>query len=69
MSWTWDNNIITFDQTCWTFDGSNTCPRGHYPGYPKEYTRVRRDSFKERLLREDREIIDIVATIVTKGVL
>jgi len=25
MSWTWDTTSLTFDQTCWTFDGTNTC--------------------------------------------
>lgn len=25
MSWSWDSTQIDFSQTCWTFDGSNTC--------------------------------------------
>lgn len=25
MSWTWDQSDLTFDQTCFTFDGSNEC--------------------------------------------
>lgn len=32
MIWTWDNNVLRFDATCWTFDGGVTCPgfMAHY---------------------------------------
>ena len=25
MSWTWDSEQITHDQTCWTYDGYDGC--------------------------------------------
>ena len=32
--WSWDSVDITFDQTCWTFDGSNNCAILAGAGYP-----------------------------------
>ena len=79
MSWTWDQTDLTFDQTCWTFDGSNDCyppaPPVSKPGgagggvmlrtYRGEPPMVK----KMRLHREDNEILDFIVTILTKGLL
>lgn len=31
MSWSWDTALLTFDQTCWTFDGYNDCRIKDHP--------------------------------------
>jgi hypothetical protein len=79
MSWTWDSTQITFDQTCWTFDGYNGCAwtGGGSDEYKyKSYADLVRDKegivaelHKDRILAEDVDIIQFLNIILTKGLL
>lgn len=46
MPWTWDSTKITFDQTCWTFDGANFCIDRGGSGYPAEHTGPRKSPYE-----------------------
>ena len=60
--WTWDSTQITHDQTCWTYDGYNGCYSG---GFGEGYVQDNR----KRILEEDKEIIEFINIILTKGLL
>ena len=43
--WTWDTSQLTFDQTCWTFDGANFCIDRGGGGYPAPHTGPRKSPY------------------------
>jgi hypothetical protein len=75
--WTWDSTEITFDQTCWFFDGYNGCivTGGGSDEYKyATYADLVRDKEgidlrKNRILAEDVDIIQFLNIILTKGLL
>ena len=46
MAWSWDTTKLTFDQTCWTFDGSNACIDRGGGGYPAAHTGPRKSPYQ-----------------------
>jgi len=93
--WSWENTEISFDQTCWTWDGYDGCtvaaeppidygsvgrgsgptsgirPEGYFdrPKYNGHYDDMLRESNRNRQIRDDQDIVDIILTLLTKGIL
>lgn len=77
--WTFDNTAITYDQTCWTWDGSNSCfanagGGGQYRGVHSLdddlYDQIIANKLRqERIRDEDDLIIKLVTMMLTKGML
>ena len=75
--WTADSTQITADQICWTADGYNGCDvavdggAGSGGSYAPQldWEDVYKDSKRERMKREDAEIVEIIKAIMAKGIL
>lgn len=84
MQWDWSQNDITFDQNCWTFDGSNNCEveAPATGGTSKKINRPYlwyKDKFRKEnqaeldrmaiIKEEDDLIIEFIKVILTKGLI
>jgi hypothetical protein len=60
MSWTWDTTELTFDQTCWTFDGNyDECiPGGAFShvSFGDQHNYPDRDKVDQAKIKADREL-------------
>ena len=75
--WDWSSTEITFDQTCWAFDGSNNCAftgggsdEYKYASFKDLYDdKLGIDTKRNRILMDDAEIAEFINIVLSKNLI